>query len=373
MRKKIVEKLLTYFILLLIILSLPYFNNSKSDADGNISFTLENVKTVYPQAVSFKANSDRSFSALNKDGENEGNFIVSNNFLTSNVGYSGELNVMIAFVDDLISGVVLLDNVESRSYVRRVENSGLFDKWNGVGLMDAPIYDVDAVGGATFTSNAVIKGVKESTAGYLSVKAASTISYYDLFKRVLFLLVVVLSVVVVFRKNMSKYRFIYLIILIGVFGFWLRTMLSISLFDAWLKQGVPFSNSWMSITLLALALIMPAFGKNRYYCNFLCPMGALQELTGKISPFKKYSLKFLKFKYFNINDVFLALVIVAMFSSFGVDLAYVEPFTAYAVEVASWGMLLFGVLVVVFSLFFNRPWCAMCPTGCALDHLSLPN
>lgn len=364
------RRIINCAIIALIVISLPYINHKyapKEKVETKLSFTLDDIHKVYPAAEKFVLTDKNNYQTLNANNEVIGNFIASNNFIESNSGYAGEINVLIGFsVDKIIQGVVLLDNVESRDYVRQVNTPEFMNLWTGKRLDEAPTMRVDGVSGATFTSNAVIRAVKESSASYSSLAAAYDTSVYDILKIALFLLVIVLSLITSFGKKLSRYRTIYLILIIIIAGFILQNMLSIALFDGWLKGGISLRTSWMSVSLLAMALVMSLLGKNRYYCTFLCPMGAIQELVGKMSPFKKISLRFLRFKYFNVNDLFLLLIVVAMFSPLSIDFTYTEPFAAYAVTIASWGTLIFGGVVILLSLFFNRPWCAICPTGCLI-------
>lgn len=378
MKKSLLKQLINYALLLLIIVSLPMVNSAykkveEKSSNASLPLRLEDVQKLYPETKSYIQNRDKSYTVSNGAGNELGRFIVSNDFIETNMGYAGEINTLIGFNNDnVVDGVVLLDNVDSRSYVREVLNSGLFEKWQAKEFSLLPTMDVDAVGGATRTSSAVIRAVKESSASYLSLAATSKLSVREIIKASLFALIILLSLMISLRKGMGRFRMVYLIVLIVVSGFILQTMLSISLFDGWIKQGISLSNSWMQVSLLFLALVMPMVGKNKYYCTYLCPMGALQEVAGKLSPFKKHSLRFLKFNHFNASDLFLLFIVVAMYSSLSIDFTDLEPFSAYAVTIASWGMLIFGGAVVLLSLFFHRPWCALCPTGCTLEKLSLP-
>lgn len=378
MKRTLLKRFINYALLLLIIVSLPIVNSDykkveKEKVNSSLPLRLEDVQKLYPKTESYIQNKDKSYTVNDATGRNLGQFIVSNDFIETNFGYAGEINTLVGFNGNIVDGVVLLDNVDSRSYVREVLNSGLLEKWQTKEMSVLPIMEVDAVGGATRTSSAIIRAVKESSASYLSVVASSKISVREIIKTSLFVIIILFSLLMSFKKGMARYRMIYLVVLIVVSGFVLQAMLSVALFDGWIKQGISISNSWMSVTLLLFALVMPMVGKNKYYCTYLCPMGALQELTGKVSPFKKYSLRLLKFRYFNANDLYLLFIVVAMFCSLNIDFTNIEPFSAFAVTIASWGMLIFGALVVLLSLFFNRPWCAICPTGCTLDKLSLPN
>lgn len=372
MKNSLLKKLIAFAVVVLIFLSLPDPDQTggkqtRKKINNSLPLSLADVQKAYPQALSYNKNKDKSYNATTADGSIIGNFIVSNDFIDNNFGYAGEINTLVAFSGNIVSSVVLMDNVDSRNYVRKLYDSGLIKRWDGMEFSQLPFTNIDAVTGATLTSSAVIRAVKESSATYLTVVASSKISIIKVLKIVLFAIIIILSLIMSFRKGMSRYRTIYLIFIILASGFVLQAMLSTALLSGWLKHGLSISNSWMNITLLLLALLMPLLHKNRYYCTYLCPMGALQELTGKISPFKKLSLKILKFRYFNTSDIFLLFIVISMYGHWGIEMTNVEPFSAFAITIASWGMLIFGAVVILLSLFFNRPWCAVCPTGCAIN------
>ena len=74
-------------------------------------------------------------------------------------GFNGETPLLVVFdKEKKVQKVVLLDNNETPGFVNRVVEGGLFDAWNGLTIDQALETEVDAVSGATFTSN----GVKES-------------------------------------------------------------------------------------------------------------------------------------------------------------------------------------------------------------------
>lgn len=87
-------------------------------------------------------------------------------------GFNGETPLLVVFdKEKKIQKVLLLDNNETPGFVNRVVEGGLFDAWNGLTIDQALETEVDAVSGATFTSN----GVKESLKACLqSIKASET-------------------------------------------------------------------------------------------------------------------------------------------------------------------------------------------------------
>lgn len=125
-------------------------------------------------------------------------------------GFNGETPLMIIFdAKKTIRKVVLLDNDETPNFVSRVENGGLFDAWNGMTIDQALDAKVDAISGATFTSN----GVKQSLQACLqNLKKnvpqddASTLSCctWCIVGGAVLLLAVICVVVVVARKRRRK-------------------------------------------------------------------------------------------------------------------------------------------------------------------------
>ena len=123
-------------------------------------------------------------------------------------GFNGETPLLVIFdKDQKIQSVVLLDNDETPGFVSRVRDGGLFDAWNGLTIDQALENQVDAVSGATFTSN----GVKESLKACLqNIKAntasqggGSSCAVWCVVGCVAIVLIVV-CIVVVMRKRRKK-------------------------------------------------------------------------------------------------------------------------------------------------------------------------
>jgi polyferredoxin len=121
--------------------------------------------------------------------------------------------------------------------------------------------------------------------------------------------------------------------------------------------------------VFVLALILSFSGKRKFYCNYLCPMGALQELTNQFTPFKKRKLP-TRFKDITAREFYLTLIAGALLLGFTPELSYLEPFMFFSFRIVGIGLIIFGLVVVVFSLFFSKPWCSVCPTGCLIDTIS---
>lgn len=95
-----------------------------------------------------------------------GVYIVNTTTLTEDViGYNGTTPLKIYIKDDKIQKIEALPNEETPRFFEMVK-SGLLNKWNGMTVAKAATAEVDAVSGATYSSNAVKANVKAGVKYY---------------------------------------------------------------------------------------------------------------------------------------------------------------------------------------------------------------
>ena len=95
-----------------------------------------------------------------------GVYIVNTTTLTQNVqGYNGPTPLNIYIKDDKIQKIEALPNDETPSFFDRVK-ANLLNKWDGMTVKAAATAKVDAVSGATYSSNAVKANVKAGVEYY---------------------------------------------------------------------------------------------------------------------------------------------------------------------------------------------------------------
>lgn len=89
-----------------------------------------------------------------------GVYIVNTTKLGANVqGYNGPTPLKIYIKGDKIEKIEALPNDETPSFFERVKTN-LLNKWNGMTVKQAANTKVDAVSGATYSSNAVKENVR---------------------------------------------------------------------------------------------------------------------------------------------------------------------------------------------------------------------
>lgn len=89
-----------------------------------------------------------------------GVYIVNTTTLTQDViGYNGTTPLKIYIKNDKIQKIEALPNDETPGFFARVQD-GLLNKWNGMTVKQAATAKVDAISGATYSSNAVKENVR---------------------------------------------------------------------------------------------------------------------------------------------------------------------------------------------------------------------
>jgi polyferredoxin len=127
-------------------------------------------------------------------------------------------------------------------------------------------------------------------------------------------------------------------------------------------------------TMLVLSVSLPLFTQRSFYCSYVCPFGAMQELAGKLNPKHKFSIpKAVKPVFQWMRFAILLLIIVLLLIGLDIPLGDIEPFSMFQVRAASLFVLILAAFMIVLSIFISKPWCRyFCPTGMILTLLRKP-
>lgn len=131
-------------------------------------------------------------------------------------------------------------------------------------------------------------------------------------------------------------------------------------------------NDGYTIPLTALLFfIIPllfALAYGRVFCAGVCPLGAIQELTG-FSPVKLP--KTVEIILASVPFVYLALAILFASTNSQFLICRYDPFVGIFRLDAPYTMIIFGILLLLAGIFVNRPYCRfLCPYGVLLSVFS---
>lgn len=125
------------------------------------------IQEYFTEAATTQAIDTAFYEVKDASGNLLGTVLFSSPFADNVKGYNGTTPLLIALdAESRITNVVLQTNHETPRYAQMVVNGGLYDSWNGLTVEDALDKQVDAVTGATFTSNGVKNSLKVRLEAY---------------------------------------------------------------------------------------------------------------------------------------------------------------------------------------------------------------
>jgi NosR/NirI family nitrous oxide reductase transcriptional regulator len=124
----------------------------------------------------------------------------------------------------------------------------------------------------------------------------------------------------------------------------------------------------LSALLFFIIPLVFALAYGRVFCAGVCPLGAIQELTG-FSPLKLN--KRVEIILASIPFIYLALALLFASTNSQFIICRYDPFVGIFRLNASYTMIIFGVLLLLAGIFVNRPYCRfLCPYGVLLNVFS---
>jgi Polyferredoxin len=157
---------------------------------------------------------------------------------------------------------------------------------------------------------------------------------------------------------------------LGYFGFYRQGCIcavgsvqnvSLALFNT--GYSIPLSALLFFIIPLLFAL---AYG--RVFCAGVCPLGAIQELTG-LKPVKLP--KSVELTLALVPFIYLAVAILFASTNSQFIICRYDPFVGIFRLDAPYTMIIFGALLLLAGIFVNRPYCRfLCPYGVLLNIFS---
>lgn len=290
--------------------------------------------------------------------------------LSDKKGFGGKVPLTID-IDDAgtIRDIKLQRNAETKDFLDRTQV--IIDSYIGRNVEEALAMHVDAVSGATMSSDAIKANVEAGLHYYLKKRdtivttpAEGPVQPGGGMK---VWLPLILALTAAIMPLFVKDRTVHVVILafdVIVLGFWCGQFISYALIVNYLSSGVGLATGIVPLIMLFVAFIYPVFGRKQHYCNYICPLGAAQQLAGMCSR-RKLRMKPGLIKGLRIfrNLLWAALTFLLWMPVLTEWMDY-ELFGAFVVESASWIILAAAGAVVVLSVVIPRPYCNyICPTG----------
>ncbi len=284
-------------------------------------------------------------------------------------GYGGVVSTAIGVdAQGVIKDIQILKNTETPEFFKQVVDADYLSNWEGKSLSAASKLQVDAVSGATMTSEGIAKTIGTTINAKLgNTTDGNTLSRRDLFKSLSIALIGVLGLLSFFAsKKTKKLKTTFAVCSIFVLGIWQGAMLSVAKMSTWLLGGM---NGYVELSLLFIflaSILIPFFTGKNFYCQHVCPFGAAQDLVTRSIQFK-YKLRFHKALIHTRIAILIACFVMLLFGV-GAYIANVEPFAAFKPTYAPWTAIGIFSVALILSTFMARPWCKyFCPCGAFLD------
>lgn len=317
----------------------------------------------------------------------DGTYVVNTTNLTKDVkGYAGPTPLKVYIREGRIDNIEVLSNVETPDFLNSVVTE-ILPQYKGKAVNEAVKMEVDAVSGATFSSNAIKANIAAALQTVERVHQEQQSSAIEKWFKGLAqgkgwgelcaVIVALLAAILPIYIKSKTYRMMQLVLNVMVLGLWSGSFLNYSVLVGYMSNGINLTISLAMIVLLVVAFIYPLFGKRNYYCAWCCPMGSAQDLA--FSTKGKWHAEWRKRLALSpgtLNKLRLfrrILWLVLMFLSWlGVTFSWMdyELFTAFIWQAASWIVIIFCILTIIISVFIPRPYCRfVCPTGTLLKIL----
>ncbi|UCF88307.1 MAG: 4Fe-4S binding protein [bacterium] len=335
---------------------------------------------VLPGAASIEKHSEPFFHyrAFDGGGTELGAVIVTDSLPPSVRGYMGEIGSAVGITaDGRITLAVPLRHLETPYYMAMIDSSGLWKELAGLDLA-VPFPGIDTVSGATVSSRAIIRDVREAAS--LAARSLFAIEVpppsvtaknpWTEFKTITVAVLLLLSLAAGISRERAPFKSAVMILNLAGIGFLVNTPLTLSALSRALTLKYPGpENPLLILIFLYILLSVPLQG--RAYCRLVCPFGILQQFAARFSPWQftltPGVLSLLPGLRRLVLGLLLFLTVWVGWSGF----AEVEPFFGlFSLKLTPllWATVIFFIIV---SLFVRRFWCnAMCPTGTMLSMLS---
>jgi len=312
----------------------------------------------------------------NEGGQPEKQYIS----ISSGYGYGGPLSAAIVYdIDCRIQSVTVLEHKETVPFFGKLERGGFTESFVGESCLSPFVEgaDVDAVSGATLSSNALTTAVRNSSHriarevfGLAPPETEGLHVEVGLKEAALVILFIVSLLLFGLRFRFKRQvRWLALFVSILVLGFGYTTLLTVGNVGAFLLGYWPGWKTHLYWYLLLAIVFVPLLLRGKhFYCGSICPFGAVQECLSALGGAKR-SVPHRIHDHLRWLPRVLAwiFVFIALLSQ-NPGIQTHEVFGTFFQLTGTAGQFLLMTGVLIAALFITRPWCAyLCPVRGVTD------
>lgn len=301
---------------------------------------------------------------------------------SKSMGYGGPVSMLVGLnpAGEVI-GVQVIEHKETSGFFRLLPQNRYFKQFLGKDYTQ-PFQlseDLDAVSGATLSSEAVAAAIRSSVRDIATSKLNEEIPPHP--RPVQFgvpeITLIVLYIIGYFAHQMKnksaqkKIRWVTMLAGAIILGFISNKPLTLANITSFLAGFWPdwHTNLYWYLLLGGILFVTTAQSKNPY-CHWFCPFGAVQELLASLTDAKPFRPR--KYHY-----LLLWLQRGVAYGALVLGLALrmpsatsPEPFGALFHLTGSWPQFVLLVVVLLTSLIIFRPFCSyLCPLAPVVDYI----
>ncbi len=370
-----ISKYIIIFGIVVAIFSNLYLRFGPKDLKSEV----ESLKEVLPQVDSYSSKLSNPLryeaykgSDTTHDRRLVGYAVVTTDLAPKERGYSGPIKVLVGVdLEGNITGIKVLEHTETPSYVRPLPQ--FIAQFKGKSAYDNFKLgrDIDGITRATITSEAIARSVRKSIRTIAKMKLGFKIkeeeaSFWEQFKDVnvyLTLSVFFLGIISVIIKK-RPVRKCALFIAMVIIGFLANNYISTVTFSsAVLGKSPPLVHGflWHLTFLLSLVLSFIVVG---FFCGWICPFGAAQELAKSCVKGEVRFSRDVKEKFGDIRLGILFFVGVMTIALNNPDISNFEPFATLFARTGSFVAWIYLATISIASFCNSRFFCKyLCAVG----------
>lgn len=277
-----------------------------------------------------------------------------------------------------IIGAVIVSHNDTPSFIQIIMEHKYLDQFIGKSITEplSITKDIDQVSGATYSSRGIAKAISQGShavaTNQFSLDVPNEIVPFKFGpKESIILALVILMMIGVFLK-IKRLRWVILIGSLIFIGFQYNTPISLANIASLFMGNFPAirENLVWYVFLIGIPIITFIAGKN-VYCYWLCPFGALQEITAKAGGGKLKCNRTIELRAKKIRYILVYLALLGAFLTKSPGSASYEPF-AILFGLQGFGVQWLILPVVLFtSLFISRFWCRFFCPGMVINEVIL--